>query len=271
MIKACGFVAGLAGDSVMMTVVAQEFKRKFPYSHLTFALGNRYGHLRDLFIGNPDIDAYHTWETYDNWPTAGDQKFLDEQKFDAVFNPFPSHTRPDWYNFFHYTQESCLMFGLPCPQYGQCKLGYKPKKANGETKYVALSLFASGQQHEKSLTMPQKVALVAAIKRLGYESIQLGSNDDQIEGASKPKLSITGAVDCLVGSVAHISIDTSFAWIGSAYSKNMVGLYGINYGDMTIDRVSSHNPINANAIYINKPRVQDISIEEIIESLKKII
>lgn len=266
-IRAIGFLAGLAGDLVISSPAIREFKQVFPNSHLTFAIGSRYAHMAELFRGLPYIDDFHIWETYDNWPTQGDKDYLAAANYDFVFNPFPHHTRSDWYNLFHYTQETSMMQGLPCPVDCQCELGYVPEKRDCSN-VVTLSLFASGSQLSKTLTEEQREELAAKIRERGLIPVQIGSNDLRIKGCEwGGDRSITQATDLLVNSHCHITIDTSFAWIASAYKKRTIGLYGVNYADMRLDRIVSHNPVNPNATYLNRQKVSDINVDEIINLL----
>lgn len=262
MIKAIGFLQGQIGDSVICSVAARQFKAQCPDSHLTFALGPRYGHAIDLFKGLPGVDALHVWEGQDNWPTPVDYEFA--KGFDHVFNPLAQHTSPDWYNHLHYVEETALMLGLQKPTNLQCALGYVPKVVPGGERRITLSLFASGNQLKKTMRLDDMRDLVAHLIWRGFSCVQIGSTDLPIEGAAQAQAgSIYDAIDLLTSSRLHITIDTAFSWIASAYQHPVVGLYGVTYPDMPPTRIVSHNPVNPNATYLNRPSVKDITVEEI--------
>jgi ADP-heptose:LPS heptosyltransferase len=267
-IRAIGFLAGLAGDLVISTPAIREFKRIYPEAHLTIATGPQCKHMRALLAGMPEINEFHAWKTYKDWPAKADKNFLNKQKFDMVFNPFPQHTRPDWYNAWHYTHETALMLGLPAPTDCQCKLGYQPKPAVGNEKLVTLSMFSSGTQFSKTLRLEQLAELAVKIREKGFIPVQIGSNDLKIAGYEwRGDLTMPQAVDLMASSHRHITVDTSFSWIASAYQLPVIGLYGRNYSNMLPHRIVSHNPINPRAIYLNREKVQDIGVNEIVSHL----
>lgn len=268
-IRAIGFLAGQVGDLVMSTVALRQFKRQFPDSHLIFAIGKKYGHVAPLFDGVPDIDEIHVWETYDGWPAPEDKAFISERKPDVLFYPFPQHTRHDWYNHLHYTEETVMMLGLERPTDSlQCDLTPLPKLARSSS-IVTLSMFASGSQLSKTLSMEKLTDLVARLKREGLVPVQIGSADTPIEGAERfGQRPIKDAAHLMTTARFHITIDTAFSWVASAYSVPTIGLYGVNYADMPLGRVGSHNPVNPNGIYLNRQSVSDISVDEIMNAAK---
>jgi len=273
MIKAIGFLGQQVGDLVMCSVAVRQFKKQYPVSHLTFSISQKYGHVNKLFEGLAGVDAVHIWQGDGRWPTKEDISFLEEGKFDIAFNAFPEHTHPAWYNHLHYIEETCLMLGLQKPTNLQCSLGYVPKKLPNLDKTITLSLFASGNQLKKTIRPDDMDKLVAAItEKYGYKCVQIGSSDAPIAGAYQAQASsIYDAIDILTSSRLHITIDTAFSWIASAYKHPTVGLYGITYPDMPQTRIVSHNPVNPNAIYINKPSVKDVEVEEILLAIDSII
>jgi ADP-heptose:LPS heptosyltransferase len=266
--KVVGFNAGLMGDIVMNTVVARSLKASNPDVHLTMAVGKPYAGIIDLLRGLTFVDSYHVWSTYDKWPMDEDREYISKNKFDYLFNPFPQHSRSDWYNHFHYVEEVCNMNRVKFDGNFQCELGYRPINWHKDSKYVTLSLFASGNQPEKS---PSKEVIQDLCKRLlaeGYLPIQVGYNDPVIEGARNARYSLTETMNLIKGGAFHISVDCGLGWCASAYKFPVIGLYGVNYSDMPLERVVSHNPCNPNAQYINAQNVSDITVDVIIEQIK---
>lgn len=268
--KAIGFLTGRVGDAVMCSVAARQFKKQFPHAHLTFAVGKRFGNVIDLFKGLPYIDDIHVWHgTDDDWPTNTDTAFINLEGYDVVFDGVSQHTRSDWYNHLHYVEETCLMLGLDKAADLQCQLGYLPRAVPGLNKTITTSLFASGNQPYKTLGEAKIRTLFAAFKVAGYDVLQVGSTDPVIEGASNLNGDIYTAVDHICSAKVHLTIDTAFSWIASAYQRPLVGLYGRNYPDMRPGRQVSHHPVNPNATYIDAEVVDKIGIEAIIGDVKK--
>lgn len=268
--KAIGFLTGRVGDAVMCSVAARQFKAQFPSAHLTFAVGKKFGNVIDLFKGLSYIDDIHVWHgTDDDWPTNADVAFINLEGYDVVFDGLSQHTRSDWYNHIHYVEETCLMLGLDKPADLQCQLGYLPRPIPGLDKTITTSLFASGNQPYKTLSAAKIEALFKTLNDLGYRVMQVGSTDPAIEGAANLSGDIYTAVDYICSAKMHLTIDTAFSWISSAYQRPLVGLYGRNYPDMKPGRQVSHHPVNPNATYIDAERVDDIEIDAIIEDVKK--
>lgn len=265
MIKAIIGLSGQVGDLVMASVAVRQFKAQYPDSHVTFAMGAKYAHVKDLFAGLPGVDAVHAWNGHDNWPSLVDIAFVQAGGFNHVQHPFPQHTRPDWYNHLHYVEETCRMLGIATPIDLQCALGYIPKVVPGGANRITLSLFASGNQLKKTMRLDDMRDLVANLIWRGFTPVQIGSSDLPIEGAQQAQAgSIYDAIDLITSSRLHITIDTAFSWIASAYQHPVVGLYGVTYPDMPPTRIVSHNPVNPNATYLNRPSVKDITVEEIL-------
>lgn len=263
---------GQVGDAVMSTVALRQLKKECPDSEIVFTIGQKYAHILELFRGLPEISDVHAWDSHEPWPSEPDIEYIRKEKFNHVFHPLPTHVTSDWYNRYHYTEETAMMLGLQKPTDLQCSLGYRPKKLAGLDKTIVLSLFASGNQLSKTMRLDDMRDMVARLRGMGYECVQIGSSDLPIEGARQAQTSsIYEAVDILTSARMQISIDTAFAWIGSAYSVPVVGLYGINYPDMPLIRVCSHNPVNKNALYLNRPSVKDIGVDEIINATSTIL
>lgn len=249
--KAIGFAGGQFGDLVMQLVPARVFKETHPGSHLTFAMADKYRDILPLFVGNPDIDAFHVWEGYDRaWPTPADQGYIEFSRFDHVYTPMPGHTEPSWYNRHHYLVENCLRFGLPAPKDISYRLHRWFPLLKGCEKIVTLSLFPSGGgQPNKSLNVAASEWLCWALRAKGYTPVQLGGRYEvKISNALNPSLSILEATQLMVSSKLHVTADTFFAWAAAGYSHPTIGFYSLNYPDMT--DCFSHLPPNSRGHYL---------------------
>ncbi len=257
---------GWMGDLVNCTVAVRSFKNQNPDSHITFAVGKRFAHTLVLFRGLPYIDDFHVWDSDDHWPAQSDLDFIKEGCFDKVFNPLSPHTRPDWYNHLHMTEETCRMLGMPFDGNLQCELGlFRDKVFNTDKKLITMSLWASGSQESKSPRIEIIERLAKELSGSGYRLVQIGRGDRTISGVENvgDKISLEDGVRLLNTSALHISVDCGWGWIASAYKRPVIGFFGLNYSDMQPGRQISHNPFNPNALYINKNSVKDIELDEL--------
>jgi len=266
MLKAIGFAGGQYGDAVMSTVACRAFKQTYPNSHLTFALSEKYKKILPLFKDHPDIDTYYLWQGYDDWPTERDLLFLKNNKYNIIYSPVPEHIDFDWYNKRHHCEERVLMYGLKPPEDLSCYLNPWFGKDDQFKNYISISAFPSyGVAFERTIGLSFWNDLILNINKMGYKCIQLGGEYDiQIENAEKPNLSILETAKILYSSKLHITVDTSWAWIGSAYKQNTVGIYGYHYKNQSN---YPNCPVNENAKYILTKNLSDISLEMTLETI----
>lgn len=272
MIKnAVGFVNSLYGDTVIMTVACRAFKLKYPDAKLTFAVADKFKDILPLFVRNPNIDSFHVWSSYNDWPQKVDQEYINFRKFDYVFHPQPAHSRLDWYNHNHYAQEACIRYGLVPPD----DLSYELVKWFPELpeykKCITLSLFPNkGTQMDKTMTVEECENLCVGIKKLGYQPIQLGGKYEvKLENAVSPDLSFIEAAQILTSSALHITADTAFSSIAAGYKHKTLGFYGLNYKDMR--DCGSHLPPNSNAYYFRNIVPQQLKAEELLTAIPTIL
>ena len=255
---------GQYGDLVINTVAIKWLKKLYPDCHFTLGIAEKYSSIAPLFNHNYLIDDIHIYEGYDNFPTENDKQYLLKQNFDGIFNPMPKHFPGAWYNHVHYGVIYSLIQGLGFPDDLQCYLN--PWFGDNENfrRCVTISAFPSkSQQLDKTLSIKKWEKIVSAINKMGYRCIQLGGKYDiPIKGAERPDFNWVEAAQALHCSVLQITTDTSWAWIGSAYQCNVIGLYGKNYPDLI--NIQSHCPINPHATYFTSEKVNDIDEEKII-------
>ena len=139
--KAIGFNQGQYGDLCINLIACKAFKRDFPNSKLYFGINKKYQSIKDIFLFNDLIDDIYIWDSYNEWPSQNDINYIEDQKFDLVFNPMPKHSKKNWYIDYHQTQEVCLMHGLEPPENLQINLN-KYFKTERNKKFVAVNLFA---------------------------------------------------------------------------------------------------------------------------------
>jgi len=261
--KAVGFNQGQFGDVVMGMIAAKAFKRDNPYDELYLGINKKYASIAPLFENNPLIDGIHIWDQYNDWPSMEDR--IAASKFDKVFNAMPQHTRGDWYNHIHQTEELCLMHDLQPPFNLQIELvKYFPvKQIKGR---IGVCLFGETRSRDKNPSVEKAIRLTSMLQDLGYEVIQIGLKDDP-QVAPKYEGDFFGAVKTALMCDVVICVDTALAWILSGYKHPVVGLYGFNYypGAKTS---RNWQPVNPNAIYLEAPRVEEINEEHIIKAVK---
>ena len=257
--------SGQFGDLVINTVAIKWLKKLYPNCHFTLGISKKYSGITPLFKNNYLIDSIHIYEGYDDFPTKNDLEYLNSQKFDQIFNPMPKHFHGSFYNHVHYTVAYSLIQGLGYPDDLQCYLNPYFNKLEKYSNYVTISAFPSkSTQLNKTLSMDKWIKIVDYINKLGYRCLQLGGKYDLgIPGAENPDLTWLEAAQALYSSSLQITTDTSFAWVGSAYQHNSIGLYGLNYPDMK--NPWSHFPINSKSSYLWNKNVDDIPLEEIIK------
>jgi ADP-heptose:LPS heptosyltransferase len=267
--KICGpAVHGQIGDLVGNTVFCRSIKELYPDCELTFAIGNKYKKCSFLFEQNKLMDKIHTWDSYDNFPSQNDIKFINESKFDIVFNPKQPHTRQDWYNYFSYCQEWTLMHGLPTASNLEPYLNpwyHDPKKQ----KIVTLSAFpGTDSAFDKSLTLENWGKICRFIRSLGYTPIELGGFfAKDIENCERPDLSLMDSCKLLLDSSLHLSTDCGLGWIAAGYKKNVLGFYTNSQPNMT--HSWSHWPANPNAHYLHYNDIKNnVNLDGIFSMIK---
>lgn len=266
--KIIGMASGQFGDLIINTVAIKWLKKLYPNCHFILGVSKKYSSIIPLFENNYLIDGIHVYEGYDDFPTNNDLEYLNNEKFDMVFNPMPKHFYGSFYNHVHYTVAYSLIQGLGYPDDLQCYLNPYFNKLDKYSNCIAISAFPSkSTQLDKTLSMEKWVEIVKFIKSIGYGVVQLGGEFDlQIDGAEKPELSWLEAAQALYSSKLQITCDTSWSWVGSSYQHNAIGLYGLNYPDMT--HPWSHFPVNPNAKYLWRPKIDDIPLDEILYNIE---
>lgn len=269
--RAIGFNQGQIGDLAMNIVTCRAFKEAYPDSHLTFNINKKYESVAPIFLHNKLIDDIKIWENYDNWPSDSDKKYLEDKKFDKVFNPMPKHKYENWYLQYHHTEAMCLMNDLIPPKNLHIELN---RWFDLEEKYkdcVALTCFSSaGNIRDIPKDFANKI--VDYIHSLGLSTIQLGLKDH-------PKLNVTfdpigqtifEDVKVALSCRFLLTADTGMNWILSGYQSKVLGLYSaLSYP--TYAPLINRTPRNKNAIYLENYNIQDINFELIKDSINKLL
>ncbi len=271
MMRGAGFAAGQFGDAVVMTVGVRAFAQAYPDSQLTFAVAEKFRDILPLFLHHPLIHDLHTWEGYDSpqWPTAADEAYIHWRDYDIVYNAMPPHSQHDWYNHRTYGQEACVRYGLPVPDDISYELVPWMRLRKDCSRVVTLSLFPSkGQQMDKTMPVAECEKLCVALRAKGYTPVQLGGRfEPTLNNAVAPSMSVLEATTLMLSSKLHITADTAFASIAAGYHHPAVGVYGINYPDMT--DCFSHLPPNRNAVYLKNVSPQRRTAAEVLAVIEE--
>lgn len=267
-----GFNQGQYGDLFISLTAARVLKLIDPACKLIFGINKKYKDVSKIFRLSDDIDDIVIWDGYDNWPTQKD-KFLIEElklKYDKVdiFNPMPQHVVADWYNYWHQTEEFCVMHKLPRPSKDLQDFKLNTLKVN-QGNYICISPFTSFGSI-KNLTKDIIHQAKEFCKNNSLELIQLGGPDDpSIEGVQKFKGNYYDSIVKMLGSKALISADTGMVWAASAFSHPTLAFYATSFYK---NAQSSKNwtPLNHNQISFEANHVSNIKIS-ISQSLNKLM
>jgi ADP-heptose:LPS heptosyltransferase len=265
--KIIGFNAGMRGDLVMNTVACRAAKQKWPDCYLTFGIGKPFEDMAPLFEKHPHIDKIHIWESYGGL-TEGDKKYIEEEKFDKIFNPMPEHKSSNWYNEVKcQTEEVCRMHDLEPPEDLSCYLEkwFKPVRIKKTINIVPFTA------HEpKNMSIGRWYEIINYIHKKGYTVTQLSSYDQpKLQGIYQQRAPYFNTVHNALFNDLLITLDSGMSWVASAYKLPVLGLYGWHYPNQKSSK--SYQPINPNAIYLEAAHANEIPMEEIFETIDKML
>lgn len=267
MIKAIGFNQGQFGDLCMNLIACKAFKNTYANGHLTFGINKKYQEIAPLFFHNELIDDIHIWDGYDNWPTQDDKKFIEESNFDKIFHPM-ERLRPSWQPFRHQTQEICLVHGLNSPDDLQIKLNKFFNTRDGYKGYISICHAGATDSHKKNLPESKIDEICKLIIKYGYKPLFY---KNKYKDHDCINASFFESVQYLLSTKLLITIDSAMCWISSGYNFPTIGLYNQNYYQQYGATTSVNwQPINNNAIYLEKPSMREIDIDSIENALKSI-
>lgn len=266
-LKFAGFNMQLLGDIIMNTVAARSHKQLYPDSHLTLCVANKYGDLKDLFKNHPYIDDFHVYEGYDGI-TQNDIKYLQDNKFDHIYNPMPQHKYVNWWqnpDISVQTAEVCQMHDLPIPEELFCFL----TRWFGVPNYKdCITIFPFTNGKEKNLSIEKWQQIIDYISNQGFIVIQLGAKDEfKFNNTLQPKSNYFESTKTMLGSKFTIGLDSSCSWLSSAYNHPFLGLFGYLYPYSGISTSKIYQPINFEARYLEAPRAEDIPNELIFQEI----
>ena len=267
-----GFHQGQYGDLFICLTAARVVKSLDPTCRLIFGINKKYKDVAKVFELSDDIDEILIWDSYDHWPNQNDKFKIEElnikYKDVKLFDPMPHHIVQDWYNYWHQTEEFCLMHGLPRPQKELQDFKLNHPKIKRED-YICICPYTSFGD-SKNLTDQMINDVKSFCKLNGFNLIQLGGPKDQlIDGAEKFEGTYYESILKMLGSRALISADTGMVWAASAFSHPSLVFYSTKFYPNSL---SSKNwtPRNKNQISLESDYIKNINIS-ISDHLKRIM
>jgi ADP-heptose:LPS heptosyltransferase len=271
MLRAIGWNLGLRGDIIMNTVAARSFKEQYPEFKLTLGVGPQFADMEPLFRDHPFFDAFHVYNSYDNWPDNIDFEYLNKEKYDIVFHGKPAHV-DEWYKFRHQYAEAAKMNSLPIPSNLNPILTkwFPIEKLEKTIAFAPFAGYIHNKNNDKMLSQYKTEIIVKFIKQLGYKVLFLGgSNEPEIPGVIRLNSSYFESVKLMLGCQFLIHTDTGIAHAAGAYDFPRLGLYGYRYYGK--DNVKNIIPLNTNSINLHASNVNDIDDELIFQKIEEII
>ncbi len=267
---AIGFNLGMRGDIIMNTVAARAFKLEYPNSKLTLGVGPQYADMANLFLNHKEIDSFHVYSSYDNWPIEEDTKYLEEKKYDITFDGMPQHSCHDWHTKYHQCLEVCNMHKLPDPKDYSCNLTkWFPDNNLLDKDFIAFAPFAGyyNKNSKKKLSLEKAQEIVNLCRSLGFNVLQVGGPDEpRLNKTHTMHVSYFESVRNVLSCQMLIHTDTGMGWAASAYKHPCIGLYMQDYYDGA--DVKNIQPINPNGIYLTEKNVNDISLDTLKEKIQ---
>ncbi len=271
-IRAIGFHQGQLGDIIISTVAARAFKQQYPDGRLTLGINKRFEMILPLIGAHAYFNDYHLYHEYAGWPGGEDNLFLAKNQFDLVYDAMPKRANEaTWWRTEHQAANACSIYGLSVPANLQCSLT-KWFDAPDNSGYIAFQPYGGFQDwpNKKSFSVERGNQVVALIKALGFKVLQIGGpGEPLLDGAEKRDLTYIESVKHILGCRAFVGVDSGLTWVTSAYSFPTLALYANGYYSRQF--ISSIQPVNPNAIYLDDVLVNDIPLDLIGARLKDLI
>ena len=268
--KVCFGIRGQFGDIVMQEPGLRKFIEENPETKIVFAVSEPYKDILPLFENyHENIVGFKVWEGYNDWPTEADQKYMEEESFDALFPPdIPLHAQPDWAQRRHITTETALMIGVTS---GDTNIQLKmPADVVKEPKTVGLHLFSSKWPGgARSVDVEKQAAIVDHVVAKGYKVYQLSAPDQpRIPNTTFSEGTYFDSCKRMLTTDLLITCDSGMPWIASAYDHPMVGLYSTAYNPL-IETTKNWQPENPNAVYLEGTLANDIPLGVVLTEIDK--
>jgi len=262
-------ILGQYGDIIMQEPGLRKYIEENPHDKIVMGASVKYPGALELYKNyHPNIVDFKIWNSYGDYPTEEDKKYLNEQKFDYVFNARPKHTEKDFILKRHQVIEAALVYGINIDDTQIIlKNDYDIVK---DDKAISFSLFPNFPRGGvKSLSIKKITDIVRFINDMGFKAIHLnGPSEPDIPGSSKVKGTYLQGVKAMLSSKMLITVDTGMSWAAAAFQHPTVGLYSWAYYPK-VKTSKNWQPNNKNATYLEKQCVEQIFIKDIKKAVEQ--
>ena len=262
-------INGQFGDIIMQEPTLREFIIKNPETKIVLGCHKNYFSILELYRDyHENIIEFKSWDGYNNWPTETDQRYINIQGFDYMFNPMPRFKNRNWAKHFHQVEKAAMAQGMKISN-TQINLP-KPERIVEYESTVAISLFPNWPIGGiKSFSYDWVCNIVKVINKMGFKVIHLnGPDEPDVPNAKKINGTYLDSVRNLLGTELLVTCDTGMSWVASAYQHPTVGFYAWGYNPVA-GTSKNWQPTNPNADYIEAYKASDLSRAEIIKIIYK--
>lgn len=247
--KILGLNQGEHGDMLISLPAIRHLCRN-PDIEFTLIINKKFSKIAPFIRGLDYVKDIYISDGYDNFPSQIDINYLDYKQFDKIYNPMQAHSRPDWYNHYHYTEEFAIqhnVIGLNETKSFNRKIDLvKLKSVDIDKKIIGLAPYANGT--DRSISKDDAQFIVNCLNKLNYKVMYFGINCNLENVIELKDNSLLNAGITLSNLAGFITVDTLWSWLASGYNVKTFGLYHVNYADMISQW--SHFPANVYAKYI---------------------
>lgn len=277
--KLLAFHAGRIGDIFMGIPSFDLLREKFPEHHLLINIHKDYKDIAPLLYNQKNVDGVFVSDEYQEFPNGIDLHNIQECGIDLVFDPM--HPRQDegyWFTRRHQVSDIAYQYNLlkqdDCHKIKKINLNKwfrHPDFSNSIAFHATPANY--DKNNKKAFSLKKSQELVNHLFKLGYNTIQVGSpNDPKLEGCTFFNTDYFNSVRNILGCKMFIGFDSGLTWTLSGYDFPVLAFYNNEYYTRNgMNYVSSIQPVNPNAIYIDRSDVKDISNDLIIDKIKEII
>ena len=270
--KVCFGIRGQHGDIIMQEPALRRFIEDNPDTKIVLGAYKQYASILPLFEDyHKNIIGFKAFDGYNDWPTEADQQYIKEEGFDAIFpNGIPIHQQADWAKHRHITTETGLIMGLGS---SETKINLKiPKSVVKEEKSACIHLFSSKWPGgTRSVSVGKQGVIVKHLLKKGYKVYQISApHQPHIKGTIFSEGTYYDACIRMLSADFLISCDSGMPFVASAYDHPTLGLFSSAYNPL-VGTTKNWQPVNPNAVYLEAPLAEHLSIYTICEEIDKMI
>lgn len=268
--KYLGFHGHRYGDIFMGLAAFEILKMHEPDCETTIIINGDYREAAPFFLAQKSVDKIYITDNPVGSFNEKDMEWIRAQKFTYIFNPSKDHDHSDpWWKHRNQPLELAYMHGLYINEHsGKLYLNKWFKSDPVFKNYIAFQPFAGSYDpnNKKALSVSFAQEIVNGIIKLGYDVLVLGGpNEPKLNNVVKLPTDYFVSGKNLLSCKALVVCDSGFNWMASCYDFPTLGLYSHEYyGEKYVKNIQ---PINPNAIYLNRSSVNEIPLDEIISNL----